>query len=161
MPDQKPDVPFRPVPPEALDAALKLAEIRKGELVYDLGCGDGRILIEAARQFGARGIGIEIDTALVKKARGNVAQAGLHGQVVIQHGDIFTEDLSRADVVMLYLLSLVNQRLLPQLRRLRPGARIISIEFALPGYQPHQVVKFRGPDGHAWEINRWTAPIDP
>src|SRR5687768_13043325 len=97
---------------------LKLAAVKPGDRVYDLGCGDGRIVITAARRYGARGIGVEIDPALVRRARANVRRHRLEDKVVIKQADIFQIDFSDADVVALYLLPELNVRLLPQLRKL-------------------------------------------
>jgi SAM-dependent methyltransferase len=138
---------------------LKLAEIKQGELVYDLGCGDGRILIAAAQQYGARAIGFELDREVVQQARANVCEAGLQGQVAIQHADMFTLDLRPADVIFLYLLTGMNQRLLPQLKHLRPGARIISHDFELKGHKPNRSLSVPCADGQRKDLYLWVAPL--
>jgi len=155
----QPDIHFVPTPPEVVDAMLQLAQVKPGDLLYDLGCGDGRIVIAAAQKYGAQAIGFEIDTALVKEARAKARQAGLTGRVAIQQADIFSVDLSPATVVTLYLLSILNQRLLPRLRQLKPGARVVSHEFEMEGYPPQQTVSVKTADGRKRELYLWVAPF--
>src|SRR5690606_18356742 len=109
---------------------LELARVQPGELLYDLGCGDGRIVVEAAMAYGARGVGIDLDPARVAEAKDNARRAGVDDRVEIRQGDLFETDLSPADVVTLYLLPEVNLRLRPVLwRDLRVGARVVSHDF--------------------------------
>jgi SAM-dependent methyltransferase len=157
--DQEPDVPYRPMPADLVERVLQVAEVKPGDLVYDLGCGDGRIVIAAAKNYGARGIGFEIDAELVRQARANARSAGVDGRVAIQHADIFTLDLSGADVVTLYLLSIVNERLIPQLQRMRAGARIVSVEFAIKGFSAEETVVMDCSDRRKRDIYLWTAPL--
>jgi len=125
-----PDVIYVPTPQPVVDAMLELAQVKKTDVVYDLGSGDGRIVIAAAKKYGATGVGFEIDPALVKKARENAAAAGVSNRVRFVTQDLFTADLSRASVVTLYLLQSINERLRPKLvRQLKPGARIVSHVF--------------------------------
>jgi SAM-dependent methyltransferase len=115
-------------------AMLQMAELKPGELVYDLGCGAGRVLIVAAREFGARGVGIEIDPLRCRLARWRVRRAGLEEKIEILQGSFHREDLSKADVVTLYLVQEMINRLAPKLaRELRPGARLVSNTFVVPG----------------------------
>ena len=124
------DVPFVPTPMPVVQRMLAMAEVRAGDLVYDLGCGDGRIVIAAARDHGARGVGIDLDPARIAEARANAQQAGVAERTRFEVGDLFDADLSDADVVTLYLLPALNRRLRPQLwRQLRVGARVVSHEF--------------------------------
>ena len=126
----KPDVVYIPTPQPVVDAMLELAQVKRSDVVYDLGSGDGRIVIAAAKKYGASGVGFEIDPALVKKARENAAAAGVSSRVRFVTQDLFTADLSRASVVTLYLLQSINERLRPRLvRQLKPGARIVSHVF--------------------------------
>src|SRR5208337_995781 len=111
-----------------------------------------RIVIAAAQKYGAQAIGFEIDAALVKETRAKARQAGLTGRVAIQQADIFSVDLSPATVVTLYLLSILNQRLLPRLRQLKPGARVVSHEFEMEGYPPQQTVSVKTADGRKREL---------
>lgn len=123
-------VPYVPTPMPVVQRMLDLARVQPGELLFDLGCGDGRIVIEAAKQYGARGVGIDLDPARVAEARTNARLAGVEDRVEIRQGDLFDADLSPADVVTLYLLPEVNLRLRPVLwRDLRVGARVVSHDF--------------------------------
>jgi SAM-dependent methyltransferase len=132
-----PDVPFVPSSPAVIDAMLRAAEVTASDIVYDLGCGDGRILIEAARRYGARGVGIDIDAGLIETARTAAAAAGVADKVTFRVGDLFAADVREATVVTLYLLPSMNARLAPMLRRqLRPGARVVSNSFDMGDWTP-------------------------
>lgn len=123
-------VPYVPTTPTIVDAMLKLADVSNRDVVYDLGCGDGRIVIAAAKQFGARGVGIDIDPALIEQARANAKAAGVESLVTFRVEDMFSTDVKDATVVALYLLPSVNRRLAPKLRQeLKRGTRIISNSF--------------------------------
>ena len=129
-----PDVIFVPTPQSVVDAMLKLAKVTKDDVVYDLGCGDGRIVVTAAKQFGARGVGIDIDPKRIQESNANAVAAGVTDRVKFMHTDIFADstNLSEATVVTLYLLPSLNVKLLPKLRReLKPGTRIVSNSFAM------------------------------
>lgn len=135
-------VPFVSTPENVARFMLKLAGVRPGEVVYDLGSGDGRILIIAAKEFGARGVGIEIRKDLVEESLKRIRILGLDQAIRIIHGDFFQVDISEADVVTLYLLTSVNERLRPKLEKeLRPGTRIVSHDFEIPGWKPIKVVE--------------------
>src|SRR5262245_29565747 len=112
---KKPDVIFVPTPQEVVNKMLELAEVKKGDVLYDLGCGDGRIVVTAAKKYGIKAIGFDIDPQRIKEARENVASNGVGDLVEIRHADIFETDLSAASVVTLYLLPELNVRLMPQL----------------------------------------------
>ena len=125
-----PDVLFVPTPQPVVEAMLETAGVKAGDVVYDLGCGDGRIVITAAKKFGARGVGIDIDPALVKTATAQAAEAGVADRVRFITGNLFSADLSEATVVTLYLLQSINERLRPKLvRELKPGTRVVSHVF--------------------------------
>jgi predicted RNA methylase len=127
---RRPDVIFVPTPQEVVDAMLKLAKVTKSDVVYDLGSGDGRIPITAAREYGARGIGIDIDPTRIKEAEASLQQAKVGGLVRFLNQDLFTTDISEATVVTLYLLPSLNVKLIPKLNKeLRPGTRIVSHAF--------------------------------
>jgi cyclopropane fatty-acyl-phospholipid synthase-like methyltransferase len=127
---KEPDVIYVPTPQPVVEAMLDLAEVKATDVVYDLGSGDGRIVITAAKKYGARGVGVEMDPALVKQARANAAAAGVGGRVRFVTQDLFTTDLRQANVVALYLLQSLNERLRPKLvRELKPGARVVSHVF--------------------------------
>jgi SAM-dependent methyltransferase len=134
----KPDVVYIPTPQPVVDAMLALAEVKKTDVVYDLGSGDGRIVITAAKKYGARGVGVELDPALVKQARRNAAAAGVSDKVRFVAQDLFTTDVRPATVVTLYLLQSINERLRPKLvRELRAGARVVSHVFNMgPEWPP-------------------------
>jgi SAM-dependent methyltransferase len=133
-PQRKPDVIWIPTEDAVVTAMLKLANVTKNDVVYDLGCGDGRIVIAAARQFGARGVGVDIDPELVAQANAAAVKAGVADKVKFFVGDIFDPDLkiSDATVVALFLLQSMNERLRPRLQaELRPGSRIVANSFTL------------------------------
>ena len=136
-----PDVIYIPTPQPVVEAMLDLAQVKAGDVLYDLGSGDGRIVITAAQKFGARGVGIEIDPALVRRATANAAAAGVSDRVRFVAGNFFAADLSEASVVTLFLLQSLNERLRPKLlRELRPGARIVSHVFDMgPEWPPQQM----------------------
>ncbi len=137
---REPDVIFVPTPHKVVDKMLDLAQPEKGDLIYDLGCGDGRILIAAAKKYGCRGVGYDIDPERVKEARENVIKNNVEHLVKIEQKDIFTLDLSKADIITLYLLPTLNVKLIPQLEKLNPGARIVSHDFDMRGVKPDKVV---------------------
>ena len=135
-------VPYVPSPIKVVRYMLKLAKVKAGEIVYDLGCGDGRILIIAAKEFNAYGVGIEKRRDLVEEAIRNVKKAGVEDRVIIIEGDFFEIDISEADVVTLYLLTSVNEKLRPKLEReLKPTARVVSHDFEVPGWTPVKVAE--------------------
>lgn len=150
---QDADVLYLPTPPAVVQAMLSLAEVRAGDVLYDLGAGDGRIVIAAARRYGIRAVGIELDARKVAEARANVARAGLTGRVEIRHGDLFDADLGEASVVTLFLFPEINARLAPKLRReLPPGARIVSHRFGLGNWEPERRVDALGHPLLRWRI---------
>lgn len=123
------EVDFVPSPEEIVDAMLRLARVRRSDIVYDLGCGDGRIVIAAARRFGARGVGIDIDPDRIRESRDNARRAGVDGRVRFVLGDLFEADFHEATVVALFLKWNYNRRLRPRLwQQLRPGTPVISHE---------------------------------
>jgi len=131
------DVPFVPSPEVVVRRMLQLADVRENEVVYDLGCGDGRVLIIAAKEFGARAVGIEIRRDLYEQCLKRIKDLGLEDRVKVHHGNFFDFDISDADVVTLYLLTSVNEKLRPKLEReLRPGTRVVSHDFEVPGWKP-------------------------
>jgi predicted RNA methylase len=139
-----PDIlaPAYPTPQTVVDQMLTIAQVRPGEMVYDLGCGDGRIVIAAARQFKARAVGIEIRRDIYERTLAKVASLGLGDQVQIVQGNILRYDLSPADVVTLYLLTSSNERLKPALLKyLKPSARVVSHDFEIKGWKPVAVHK--------------------
>src|SRR6202140_2123413 len=131
------DVRYVPTTEEAVRAMLKLADVKKSDIVYDLGCGDGRIVIAAAKEYGARGVGIDIDPERVQEARDNARKAGVEALVKFEVNDLFAADIHNATVVTVYLLPEVNLRLRPKLLKdLKPGARGVSPDFHLGDGKP-------------------------
>jgi SAM-dependent methyltransferase len=140
-PAHVPDIHFVPTTAGIADAMLEGAHVGPDDVVYDLGSGEGDILIEAAKKFGARGVGIEIDPQLVKKARERAASAGVQDRVEFRVGDLFDADISGATVVTLYLSPATNLRLAPKLaRELQPGTRVVSHRFEIGGWVPEKKV---------------------
>jgi SAM-dependent methyltransferase len=136
----KPDVIYVPTPQKVVDKMLEMAEIRQGDVLYDLGCGDGRIVVTAARKYGLKAVGFDIDPARIKEARENVKENGVEHLVTIRQADIFEADLREANIVTLYLLPELNVKLMPQLRQLKRGSRIVSHDFDMKGAKPRKFV---------------------
>lgn len=135
-PAKTPDVIYVPTPQDVVDSMLKLAQVKPGEMVYDLGCGDGRIVITAARDFGARGIGVDIDPQRIAESQANAKAAGVSDRVQFKMADLFEMDFADANVVTLYLLPSLNVRLRPRiLDELKPGTRIVSHSFDMGDWQ--------------------------
>jgi SAM-dependent methyltransferase len=150
---QTPDIHFVPTSNGVADAMLKLAGVTADDIVYDLGSGDGAIVLRAAEKFGARGVGIEIDPQLVKTANDRARKRGLSDKVTFIQGDLFKADLSQATVVTLYLSGSINRRLAPKLMMdLKPGARIVSHRFDMGDWQPDARAHAGGRDVFLWTI---------
>lgn len=153
-PIREPDVQYVPSPHNVVRAMLRLAKVRPGDVVYDLGSGDGRIPIAAARDFGARGVGIDIDPKLVGEAEANARKAGVADRVVFRNEDLFEADFRDADVVTLFLQRDLNLRLRPRLlAELAPGTRIVSYWHDMGDWKPERRVRA----GDAW-VYLWTVP---
>jgi len=154
-PPPAPDVVFVPTPQAVVDAMLDLAQVTRGDVVFDLGSGDGRIVITAAKKYGARGVGIEIDPALVKKATDNAAAAGVSDRVRFVTQNLFSADISEATVVTLYLLQSINERVRPKLvRELKPGTRVVSHVFNMGPEWPPEQTRIVGPSRlFVWTIH--------
>ena len=136
-----PDVVFVPTPPYVVDAMLKLAKVTANDVVYDLGSGDGRIVIAAAKTYGARGVGIDIDPERIREANANAKASGVADKVTFRNEDLFETDISPATVVTLYLLPSLNARLAPKLMKdLKPGTRIVSHAFDMGDWKPQQTL---------------------
>jgi len=147
-------VPYVTTLQDIVDRMLSMAKVGRGDVVYDLGCGDGRIVISAARKYGARGVGIDLDPDRIREAHANARAAGVQDRVRFRQADLFRTDFSPASVVMLYLLFEVNLRLMPQLwRQLRVGARVVSHDFHMGAqWPPEQIVRVRDKTVYAWTI---------
>lgn len=148
--------PFVPTPIDVVERMLTLANVGPQDVVYDLGCGDGRIVIAAAQRFGARGVGVEIDPRLVAQAEANAKAAGVSDRVRFILGDALKADVADATVVTLYLLSASNVALRPILtKQLRPGARIVSHSFAMGDWEPDVIDSFRDAEGTSRTLYLW------
>jgi SAM-dependent methyltransferase len=149
------DVPYVPTPQEVVDRMLALARVGKNDVVYDLGCGDGRIVVTAARQYGAHGVGIDINPERIAEARANAKKAGVSGRVDLRVANLFQTDMSPASVVTLYLLPDINVRLRPQLwQQLKIGSRVVSHAFDMgPEWPPEQTVDAAGRTIYLWTIS--------
>ena len=153
---RNPDVIYVPTPPEVVMAMLKLANVTKDDVIYDLGCGDGRIPVTAAKEFGARGVGIDIDAQRIKEANANATSSGVTDKVTFREADLFETDISEATVVTLYLLPSLNLKLMPKLmKELRPGTRIVSHSFDMgEAWKPEKTEEINGRTIYFWTIPR-------
>jgi SAM-dependent methyltransferase len=156
----EPDVIFVPTPQDVVDKMLDLVKVTEDDLLYDLGCGDGRIVVTAAKKFGCTAVGYDIDPNRIKESLANVRENDVGDLVTIEQKDIFTLDLSKANVITLYLLPELNVRLIPQLDKLRPGSRIVSHDFSMEGVKPDEVITMTSEeDNYDHTIYFWTAPL--
>jgi cyclopropane fatty-acyl-phospholipid synthase-like methyltransferase len=139
------EVPFVPTPPEVIDRMLDMARVKSGDVIYDLGSGDGRIIIQAAKRYGVKGVGIEIDADLVQRAKDNAFREEVEHLVEFRLQDALTVDVSPATVVTLYMLPEFNAKLRPILeKQLKPGSRVVSHDFEIPGWVPDRVERIKG-----------------
>lgn len=159
-PTKRPDVVYVPTPQPVVNKMLELAEIKKGDVVYDLGCGDGRIVVTAAKKYGVKAVGFDIDPERVKEARENVRTNKVEHLVTIKQADIFTLDLSEATVVTLYLLPELNVKLMPQLAKMKPGSRIVSHDFDMRGAKPVLVYHMKAPSGFSGDTDESSSDND-
>ena len=156
-----PDVVYVPTPQEVVDKMLEIAKVTKDDLVYDLGCGDGRFVVTAAKKYGCRAVGYDISPRRVRESLENVKKNNVGHLVRIEQKDIFTLDLSKADVITLFLLPSLNLKLIPQLDKLKPGSRIVSYRFGMRGVVPVQTVNFTSPrDKSQHTFYLWTTPLN-
>jgi cyclopropane fatty-acyl-phospholipid synthase-like methyltransferase len=143
--DYREEIPFVPTPIEVVDRMLELAEVKNGDVIYDLGSGDGRIVIRAAQKYGVRAVGIESDSTLIAKARKAAKAQGVSHLVEFRDEDALKADLSRATVVTLYMLPWFNEAMKPSFKKyLKPGARIVAHDFGIAGWEPDKTVKLPG-----------------
>ncbi len=143
--DYPEEIPFVPTPIEVVDKMLELAEIKKGDVLYDLGSGDGRIVIRAAKKYGIRAVGIEMDRLLLAKARKDAKAAGVSHLVQFRSEDALKADISAATAITLYMLPWFNEKIKPNFKKmLKPGARIVAHDFGIAGWEPDKTVKLPG-----------------
>lgn len=155
---REPDVIFVPTPQNVVNAMLKLANVQKGDIVYDLGCGDGRLVVTAVKDFGARrAVGIDINPERIKESQETAKTAGVTDRVTFRNEDLFEADIKEATVVTLYLLQSLNEKLRPKLwKDLKPGTRIVSHTFSMGDWKPEKEVDVEGRT-----IYFWTVPANP
>ena len=162
QPRREPDVPFVPTTDEAVQAMLKLADVKKNDVLYDLGCGDGRIVIAAARDFGARAVGIDINPVRIAEAKENARKAGVEKLVRFEENDLFQADIHEATVVSLFLLSHINLKLRPKLLQdLKPGTRIVSNTFDMGDWKADKEATVEGTDEQSYlshKLYLWVIP---
>ncbi len=143
-------VPYVPTPQEVVERMLELAQVKKGDVVYDLGSGDGRIVVTAAKKYGVKAIGFEIDPERIKESKENIAKAGVGQLVEIRQQDIRTVDLSAASVLTMYLLPEVNLMIRPNIwKQMKPGSRVVSHDFDMGDWNPLKTEHIK--DGSTWE----------
>jgi 23S rRNA G2445 N2-methylase RlmL len=148
------EVPYVPTPPEVVDVMLDAAGVKQGDVLYDLGCGDGRIVIAAAKRFGVRGVGVDIDPQRIKEANANAQAAGVADLVEFREQNLFDVDLRPASVVTLYLLSSVNLKLRPKLlREVEPGTRVVSHAFDMGEWAPDQELAGGHRKVYLWRVD--------
>ena len=153
-PERALDVPYVPTPQGVVDRMLEMANVKKGDLLYDLGCGDGRMVVTAAKRYGARGVGVDLDPQRIEEARANAKRAGVANRTKFMVGDLFKTDLSEASVVTLYLLNSINLQLRPQLwKQLRSGTRVVSHAFDMgDDWPPEKTETVLGSNIYYWTI---------
>lgn len=147
-----PDVIFVPTPPDVVDAMLSAAKVGPDDVLYDLGSGNGIIPVTAAKRFGTRGIGIDIDPQRIAEANANAEKNGVTGKVKFIEGDLFKQDLSEATVISLYLLNSLNLKLRPTLLKLKPGTRIVSHAFDMGDWKPAETLDINGRTVYLWIV---------
>jgi precorrin-6B methylase 2 len=156
----EPDVVYVPTPHDVVAKMLELARVTKNDVLYDLGCGDGRIVVMAAKKYGCKATGFDIDPERVKESRENVKKNRVEKLAEIREQNVFELDLSPASVVTLYLLPSLNVKLIPQLEKLKPGSRIVSHDFDMEGVKPDKVVHMTSSEDNVEHtIYLWTTPL--
>lgn len=152
-PLRSPDVIYVPTPQAVVDAMLKMADVHKGDVLYDLGSGDGRIVVTAARNFGVRGVGIDINPVRIAEANANAKASGVTNLVAFKNEDLFEADIKEASVVTLYLLTSLNLKLRPKLLQdLKPGTRIVSQTFDMGDWKPEKEDMVEGHNIYLWRV---------
>jgi precorrin-6B methylase 2 len=156
-----PDVVYVATPHDVVAKMLSMARVTKDDVVYDLGCGDGRIVVAAAKQFGCRGVGFDLNPVRISESRVNAKKNGVEDLVRFERRDVFTVDLSKATVITLYLLPEMNERLVPQLQKLAPGSRIVAHDYAIEGYPADKEITMTSKqDAVEHYLYLWTTPLE-
>ena len=160
--DREPDVIFLPTPQEVVEKMLETANIKKTDVVYDLGCGDGRIVITAAKKYGCKAKGFDIAKKRIEECKENLAKedAKVQKLVTFERADIFETDLTGASVVTLYLLPELNVKLVPQLNKMKKGTRIVAHAFDMRGYKPDKEITAKTKEDGERTIYLWTIPLN-
>jgi predicted RNA methylase len=149
-----------PTPHDVVEKIFEVAKLKKDDVVYDLGCGDGRIVVAAAKKFGCKATGIDIDPVRIAESNKNAKKNKVENLVEFKEADVFKCDLTPASVVTIYLLPTLNVKLIPQLEKLKPGTRILSHDFDMEGVEPDKVVTINSKeDGVDHHIYLWTVPL--
>jgi len=152
------DIIYVPTEQETVEKMLDMAKVKKDDVVYDLGCGDGRIVATAAKKYGARGVGVDIDPDRIKDSKKTIADKGVEKMVEIREGDALkVKDLDKATVIMLYMLPPFMEKLEAQAKKLKPGTRIVAHDFPFPNWKPDVTIDFRGP-ARNHNLYMWTVP---
>jgi len=155
---KRPDVIFVPTQQTVVEAMLDLAKVNENDVLYDLGCGDGRIVVTAAQKYGARAVGIDIDPERIRESNENARKAGVTSKVEFRQADLFKSDFSEASVVTLYLLSTLNEKLHPILmKQLKPGTRIVSHDFPMGDWKPEKTITVDAED-RQHTVHLWVVP---
>lgn len=147
------DVPYVPTPMDVVEAMLDVAKVSKNDVVYDLGCGDGRIVVTAAKKYGATGIGVDLNPERIKEANENAKEKGVENKVKFYEGNLFDFDFSKASVLTLYLLPDVNLQLMPKiLKEMKPGSRVVSHAFDMGDWKPDKQISVDGRTVYMWTV---------
>jgi cyclopropane fatty-acyl-phospholipid synthase-like methyltransferase len=156
--EDKPDLLYVPTPQEVVDKMLEMAKVKKEDIVYDLGCGDGRVVVTAAKKFGARGVGVDLNPERIKESNESVKKAGVEKLVDIREGDALkVNDMDKATVVFLYMLPEFMRKLEPiAQKKLKPGTRIVSHDFKFPTWKADEEVEFQGPEQRTHTLYLYT-----
>lgn len=158
--EKSPDVVYVPTPHDVVAKMLELAKVTKDDVVYDLGCGDGRIVVAAAKKYGAKGVGFDVDPERIKESNENVKKAGVEKLVTIKKENIFKQDLSKASVITLYLLPRLNADLIPQFDKMKRGSRIVSHAYDIEGVTAEKTITVESrADGARHTIYYYTIPL--
>lgn len=151
-------VPYVTTPEDVIDEILKLAEVNNSDILIDLGSGDGRIPIRAAQKFGIKALGVEIDADLIKQSKQNAKDAGVSDLVEFEQGDLFGMDFSEATVVILYLFPDINEKLMPRLKAMKSGTRIVSHKYPIGDWKPEKILEFESEEGRIHKLLFFRVP---